>query len=138
MTRVVLLTDKIKKTVKTVTYLIKIKDLNDSVLPSPDLSRAAKAAILRRKVSDVSLSKPEKNPYNHDNRKNQLEDQPNEEYTSSTGNIGMYLRYGISITTTHMGWSNGARFCMVNKTGAVTVCGDVVRIEAKFVELASL
>jgi hypothetical protein len=35
-------------------------------------------------------------------------------------------------------WSNGARFCMVNPTDAVTVCGDVVRIEAMFVELANL
>jgi len=67
-----------------------------------------------------------------------LEDQTNENYTGSAAKSSTWVTYGRRILETYIGWSNGLKFCMVNRTGAAIVCGDVVRIEAKFVELASL
>ena len=91
MTRIAVLTDRMKKAVKTEMNLIRIKDLNESVLPSPDLSRAAKAAIFYRKVGYVDPSK-RKNSYHDEKRNDQLEDQPNENYTGSAGNYVLEIR----------------------------------------------
>ena len=62
-----------KKATKTETNLIRINDLNDRVVPSPDFSRAAKAAIFYSMVGHIDLS--EKNQAYHDEKcNNQLED----------------------------------------------------------------